>query len=134
MSDLKQPIYPGRDTSGGPYSPGISVGATVYVAGQGPLDPASGEITGRTIEEQTELTLNNVQRILIAAGCTMDDCVKTTVHLKHIEDFDRFNGVYCRFFNKPYPARTTVQSVLWGGIRVEIDAVAVRGSAGRGTD
>jgi 2-iminobutanoate/2-iminopropanoate deaminase len=57
----------------------------------------------------------------------MDDCVKTTVHLLHIEDFERFNAVYRTFFNKPYPARTTVQSVLWHGILVEIDAVAVRG-------
>jgi enamine deaminase RidA (YjgF/YER057c/UK114 family) len=59
----------------------------------------------------------------------MDDCVKTTVHLKDIADFDRFNAVYRTFFRKPYPARTTVQSVLWGGILVEIDAVAVRGCA-----
>jgi 2-iminobutanoate/2-iminopropanoate deaminase len=129
MTESKRPIYPGRDTSSGPYSPGLAVGETVYVAGQGPLDPESGAIAGTTIEQQTELTLNNVKRILDAAGCTMDDCVKTTVHLKDIADFDRFNAVYRTFFRKPYPARTTVQSVLWGGILVEIDAVAVRGCA-----
>jgi len=127
MPPKKQPVYADRDTATGPYSPGIAVGETVYVAGQGPLDPLTGEIVGKTIEEQTERTLKNVERILKAAGCTMNDCVKTTVHLLHIEDFERFNAVYQRFFAKPYPARTTVQSVLWHGILVEIDAIGVRG-------
>jgi 2-iminobutanoate/2-iminopropanoate deaminase len=127
MASQKQPIYPDRDTSTGPYSPGLAVGETVYVAGQGPLDPVSGAIVGTTIEEQTELTLENVRRVLEAGGCAMEDCVKTTVHLLNIGDFDRFNAVYKTYFSKPYPARTTVQSVLWHGILVEIDAVAVRG-------
>ena len=127
MAIQKQPVYPERDTSTGPYSPGLVIGDTVYVAGQGPLDPKTGAIIGTTIEEQTELTLKNVRRILEAAGCAMDDCVKTTVHLLNIGDFERFNAVYRTFFTKPYPARTTVQSVLWHGILVEIDAVAVRG-------
>ena len=128
----KRPIYPDRDTSTGPYSPGITVGETVYVSGQGPLDPATGEIRGATIEEQTQITLENVRRVLEAAGCTMDDCIKTTVHLLDIEDFERFNAVYRTFFSKPYPARTTVQSVLWHGILVEIDAIAIRGSGSKG--
>ena len=122
----KQPIYPDRDTATGPYTPGIAVGETVYVSGQGPLDPATGAIVGDSIEAQTRLTLENVQRILAAAECTMDDCVKVTVHLLRIEDFDRFNAVYQTFFSKPYPARTTVQSVLWSDILIEIDAIAVR--------
>ena len=127
----KQPIYPDRDTSTGPYSPGIAVGDTVYVAGQGPLDPRTGAIIGSTIEEQVDLTLQNVRRVLESAGCAMDDCVKVNVHLLNIEDFDRFNAVYRTFFTQPYPARTTVQSVLWHGILVEIDAVAVRGCGKR---
>lgn len=127
MATQKQPIYPDRDTSTGPYSPGLAVGETVYVAGQGPLDPATGAIAGSTIEEQTELTLKNIRRVLEAGRCAMDDCVKATVHLLNIEDFERFNAVYRTFFNKPYPARTTVQSVLWHGILVEIDVIAVRG-------
>jgi 2-iminobutanoate/2-iminopropanoate deaminase len=121
-------VYPGgKDTATGPYSPAVAVGEMVFVAGQGPLDPQTGQIVGTTIEEHTELTLKNVKRILEAAGCTMDDCVKTTVHLRDIGEFERFNAVYRRFFNKPYPARTTVQSVLWSTIRVEIDAIAIRG-------
>ena len=123
----KTPVFPGRDTATGAYSPGVAVGETVYVSGQGPLDPGTGEIRGSTIEEQTELTLANVRRVLEAAGCALDDCVKVAVHLADINDFDRFNAVYSRIFNRPYPARTTVQSVLWGGILIEIDAIAARG-------
>ena len=81
-----------------------------------------------TIEEQTELTLKNVEAILAAAGCTMDDVVKSTVHLRKIDDFAQFNEVYARAFGDPKPARTTVQSVLWGGILVEIDVIAVKGA------
>ncbi|HTL29222.1 MAG TPA: Rid family detoxifying hydrolase [Tepidisphaeraceae bacterium] len=123
----KEPVYPGKDTATGAYSPAISIGDTVYVSGQGPLDPATGNIVGTTIEEQTRVTLENVKRILKAAGCTTDDCVKVTAHLLNINDFDRYNAVYREFFNTPYPARTTVQSVLWNDILVEIDAIAVCG-------
>jgi 2-iminobutanoate/2-iminopropanoate deaminase len=129
MEPTKTGIFPGRDTATGAYSPGIAVGEMVYVSGQGPLDPATGAIQGSRIEEQTELTLNIVRRILQAAGCEMDDCVKVTVHLKEIGEFDRFNATYARFFSQPYPARTTVQSVLWGGILIEVDAIAVGGCA-----
>lgn len=127
----KQAVVPEGITLMGPYSAGVVVGETVWVAGQGPLDAATGRIAGDDIETQTKLTLRSVQRILEAAGCTLDDCVKTTVHLSDIRLFDRFNVVYRKFFQPPYPARTTVQSVLWGGILVEIDAVAVKGCGGR---
>lgn len=131
MSHAKVAIYPNGDKPNlPPFSPGLVVGEMVFVAGQGPIDPATGRISGTTIEAQTELTLQNVKRVLDAAGCSMDDCVKVTAHLAKIEDFDRYNSVYRRFFNKPYPTRTTVQSALWGGMLVEIDAIAIRGSAG----
>ena len=131
MNDAKKvAIYPNGEKPGlPPYSPGVVVGSMVFVAGQGSLDPATGEVVGSTIEEQTELTLRNVQRVLEAAGCTMNDCVKVTAHLTDMNDFDRYNAVYRKFFVKPYPARTTVQSVLWSGILVEIDAIALKGSA-----
>jgi len=109
----------------GAYSPGIQAGGMVFVSGQGPLDPNSQQIVGTTIEEQTTLTLQNVQRVLKAAGADMDDCVKVSVHLLNIKDFDRFNAIYKTFFKAPYPARTTVQSGLWSNILVEIDAIAV---------
>jgi 2-iminobutanoate/2-iminopropanoate deaminase len=62
----------------------------------------------------------------------MDDCVKVTAHLLNINDFDRYNAVYREFFSKPYPARTTVQSGLWNGMLVEIDAIAVFGAGRQG--
>ena len=130
MTDQKRAVFPGgEDASAPPFSPAIVVGDTVYVAGQGPIDQKTHQISGSTIEEQTRLTLSNVKRVLEAAGCTMDDCVKVTAHLARIEDFERYNDVYRTFFIKPYPVRTTVQSVLWGGMLVEIDAVAFKGCA-----
>ena len=125
----KQGICPSMGRPMGPYSPAITFGDLVFVSGQGPLDPETAKICGETIEEQTELTLQNVKRILEEAGCTLNDCLKSTVHLKDIHDFDRFNKVYQQFFEPPRPARTTVQSVLWGGILVEIDVIAARGAS-----
>ena len=116
----------GKDTSVGVYSPGIACGDMVFVSGQGALDPHTHQIIGETVEQQTEQTLRNVQQILAAAGCSLADCVKVTVHLSDIKHFDRFNQTYAKFFTKPYPVRTTVQSVLHG-ILVEIDAIAIRG-------
>jgi len=129
MPDRKRAIFPQGTTehSGPPFSPGRVVGETVYVAGQGPIDPSTHRVTGSTIEEQTRLTLENVKRVLEAAGSTLDDCVKVTAHLADMAHFDRYNAVYKQFFAKPYPVRTTVQSVLWGGMLVEIDAIAVKG-------
>jgi 2-iminobutanoate/2-iminopropanoate deaminase len=111
----------------GAYSQGIRAGDFVYVAGQGPIDPATGKVTGETIEDQVRLTLQNVQAVLEAAGATTADVVKATVHLADIGDFQQFNSVYTEFFPDPKPARTTVQSVM-PGILVEIDVVAYTGA------
>jgi 2-iminobutanoate/2-iminopropanoate deaminase len=127
----KEPIYPAKDTATGAYTPGIAIGETIYVSGQGALDPVTGEIKGTTIEEQTRLVMENIERVLSAAGCTMDDCVKLSAHLRNIDDFPRYNEVYRSFFTKPYPARTTVESVLAHGLLVEIDAIAVRGAGAK---
>lgn len=107
----------------GPYSQGLKVGNRVYVAGQGPTDPATGQLVGSTIEVQTRQVLKNIQAILMAAGASMQDVVKATVHLSNLADFESFNEVYQEFFEEPYPVRTTVQSVLMG-ILVEIDVIA----------
>lgn len=109
---------------GGAYSPGLRVGDFVFVSGQGPLDPVTNQIVGTTIEEQTRRTLDNVKAILEAGGCTMDDCVKSTVHLLDIKMFADFNKVYAEYFKDPKPTRTTVQSGLWSNILVEIDVIA----------
>jgi len=111
---------------GGAYSQGLRAGDFVYVSGQGPIDPATGEIVGETIEEQTERTLENVKAILAAAGASMADVVKSTVHLSDLSLFARYNEVYARYFPDPKPVRTTVGSELLG-IMVEIDVVAYVG-------
>lgn len=124
----KQLIMPGKDTTAGPYSPGLAIGEMVFVSGQAAVDPDTGEIVPGSIEEQTEMTLSNMRRILEAAGATMNDCVKITVYLRDMAYFQRMNSVFRTFFNKPYATRTTVQAVLYPGIEVEIDAIALRGS------
>jgi 2-iminobutanoate/2-iminopropanoate deaminase len=116
--------HPDRALPPAAYSAAVVVDGWVYVSGQGPLDMKTGKVVEGSIEEQTRLTLNHIRQILEAAGCTLDDVVKCTCHLKDIQDFDRFNSVYVEFFKGIRPARTTVQSILWGGIKVEIDAIA----------
>jgi 2-iminobutanoate/2-iminopropanoate deaminase len=116
--------HPDKKVSTGAYSAGVSLDGWLFVSGQGPLDLATGEIVEGTVEEQTRLTLTHVGKVLQAAGCTYEDVVKCTCYLSDIGDFDRFNAVYEEFFTGVRPARTTVQAVLWGGIRIEIDAIA----------
>jgi len=119
---------PQRVSSGTPtgaYSPGVFDNGLLFVSGQGSLDPVSGEVIHGTIEEETLLTLQNVQRVVEAAGGTIRNIVKCTVHLSDMNEFDRYNKVYASFFGGDFPARTTVQSILGDGIKIEIDAVAV---------
>lgn len=128
---MKQAVFPGSDTSVGSYSPGITAGQWVFVSGQGPLNPETKQFDLGDIEHETRLTLSNVRRVLEAAGCSMRDVVKVTVHLRDVKEFARFDAVYRTFFTQPFPARTTVQSVLGMGISVEIDAIAIRGCGGK---
>lgn len=107
----------------GAYSQAVRVGDFVFISGQGPLDPATLEVRGDTIEEQTELTLRNVEAIARAAGGSLRDAVKVGVFLSQISDFAAFNSTYARLLDfSPHPARTTVACEL-KGIMVEIDAV-----------
>ena len=116
--------HPDKQVSTGAYSAGVLMDGWLYVSGQGPLNLKTGEVVHGTIEEETRLTLEHVGKVLEAAGCSFDDVVKCTCHLIDIKDFNRFNAVYAEFFKGVKPARTTVQSGLGGGIKVEIDAVA----------
>jgi 2-iminobutanoate/2-iminopropanoate deaminase len=111
---------------GGAYSQCLRAGDFIYIAGQVPVDPATGKLSGDAIEEQTARVLDNIRAILEAAGASMADVVKTTVHLSDISLFARFNGVYAGYFSDPKPVRTTVGSQL-PGFLVEIDAVAYVG-------
>ncbi|QOR71614.1 RidA family protein [Ruania alkalisoli] len=112
-------------TPAGPYSHVASHGDTVWTAGFGPMDPATGAVP-EGIEAQTDAVIDNVERALAAAGLTLADVVKVTVHLEHLhEHFAAFNEVYGRRFTGTRPVRTTVGSTLMN-ILVEIDVVAVR--------
>jgi 2-iminobutanoate/2-iminopropanoate deaminase len=115
---------PDKKANTGAYSDGLIVDGWLYVSGQGPIDMATGEAVAGTIEEEVRLTLRNMGNVLKAGGCTYDDVVRCTVHLVNIEDFGRFNAVYQEFFTGILPTRTTVQSMLGLGIKVEIDAIA----------
>jgi 2-iminobutanoate/2-iminopropanoate deaminase len=122
----KQQIQTDKAASpGGAYSQAIRAGDFVFVSGQGPRNPVTGKM-GETIEEQTAQTLENIKAILEAAGTSMADVVKSTVHLTDLSQFDRYNKVYASYFPDPKPVRTTVGSQLLG-IMVEIDVIAYVG-------
>lgn len=108
----------------GPYSHYNIANGFVFVSGQGPIDPDSGEPRLGSIEEETRLTLKNVERILAAAGASMADVVRCTVFLKDLNDFAGMNKVYAEFFPAAPPTRSTVGCDLLVGIKVEIDAIA----------
>jgi 2-iminobutanoate/2-iminopropanoate deaminase len=101
-------------------------GVMAFTAGQVALDPATGEIAGATVAEQTERVMANLAAVLAGAGLTLADVVKTTVYLADMKDFPEMNQVYGRSFPSSPPARTTIAAAgLPRGARVEIDAVAV---------
>ena len=110
----------------GPYSQAIRTGDFVFVSGQIPIDPKTGEFSGTDIASQTRQCLTNLKEILKAAGSDMSKVVKTTVLLKNMEDFGDMNGIYAEFFTEPYPARAAFQvCALPKDALVEIECVAV---------
>lgn len=122
----KRPIlHPDRNPGfvTGAYSDGVVCGNLLFVSGQASVDFRTSRFVLGTVEEETARTLDNVRAIVEAAGATMDDVLKCTVHLADIGEFDRYNAVYARYFPGVKPARTTVQSVLAEGLRVEIDCI-----------
>lgn len=111
----------GFDT--GAYSDGVIVNGFLFVSGQAAVDFRTSQFVLGTIEEETKRTMDNLKAIIETAGATMDDVVKCTAHLADINDFDRYNNVYATYFTGIKPARTTVQSVLAEGLKVEIDCI-----------
>jgi 2-iminobutanoate/2-iminopropanoate deaminase len=126
---MKTPIStPSAPRAIGPYSQAIEArGArTLYLSGQIPLDPATGELVKGTVEEETARVVENLRAVLAAAGAGFEHVVKTTIFLVDMADFARVNEAYGRAFPKDPPARATVAvAALPRGARVEIDAVAV---------
>jgi len=109
----------------GHYSQAIVHGDVIYVSGQLPVDPSTGEKRIGSIEEQTEQALKNVEQILIASGSDMDHVLKTTVYVSDIQLWDRVNRVYARIFGSHCPARAVVPTqALHFGFQIEIEAVA----------
>ncbi len=108
----------------GPYSQAIIYNQLLYVSGQGPVEPATGNILRGTIEEQARATLNNLKTIIEEAGYALEGVLKVTCYLSNMDDFDTFNKVYSEYFPDAPPARTTIQAGrLPMDIKVEIDAI-----------
>jgi len=108
----------------GPYSQGVIHNGLLYLSGQIPIDPQTGSLVRGTIEEETEIVLNNIKIIVEEAGAGMEDVIKTTCYLAEMEDFPRFNSEYEKFFVNNPPARTTFQAgKLPLDVQIEIDAI-----------
>lgn len=109
----------------GPFSQGIRDGDRIYVSGQGPVDPDTGDVIDGGVREQTERTLENIDAVLAAADKSLDDVVKATVFVMDMDDYDDVNDVYAEYMSEPYPARSAVQVAdLPVDIDVEIEVVA----------
>lgn len=125
---MNTPIHtPKAPAAIGPYSQAIQAGNLLFVSGQLPVDPATGEFAGADITSQTRQSLNNVCSILEQAGYTTADVAKTTVLLADMGDFAAMNAVYGEFFAEPFPARAAFAvKTLPKGALVEIEAIAVK--------
>ena len=112
----------------GPYSQATKVDSFIFISGQIPMDPVSGELITGDIAAQTQQVLQNLRAVLRAGGGDLTNVVKTTVYLANMDDFPAMNEVYGRFFAENPPARATVEvSRLPKGVGVEIEAVAFVG-------
>jgi 2-iminobutanoate/2-iminopropanoate deaminase len=112
----------------GPYSQAIRAGQFLFVSGQVPIDPATGEFVAGSISDQTRRTLTNIGEILKAGGASFQQVVRTTVYLADLADFPAMNETYATFFTAPQPARSTIQAAkLPKDARIEIDVIAFLG-------
>jgi 2-iminobutanoate/2-iminopropanoate deaminase len=107
----------------GAYSPGVRAGNLLFVSGQTPRDVATGQIQGTTFEEQTRLTLRNLERIIVASGASLSAVVSVTVYLSDEDNWGAFDQIYRSVFSPPYPTRAVVGAEL-RGIMVEVSAIA----------
>jgi len=109
----------------GPYSQGIIDDGRVYVSGQGPVDPETGEIVSEDVSEQTAQTLRNIEAILDAAGTSFENVLNANVYVTDMDNYEEVNEVYAEFMTEPYPARAAMEiSRLPIDIEVEIEVIA----------
>jgi len=110
----------------GPYSQAIKVGNFVFISGQIPIDPKTGNLVEGDIKEQTKRVIENIKAIIESIGGSLENIVKTTVFLKSLEEFSQMNEVYAEYFKDKPPARSTVEvSRLPKDVRIEIEATAI---------
>ena len=123
---MKQAISsPDAPKAIGPYSPAIRTGQLLFVSGQVPIDPATGDLIQGDVQAQTRRVLDNIGALLKAGGLSFADVVRTTVFLADMGDFAAMNEVYATYFPAPAPARATVQVArLPKDARIEIDVIA----------
>jgi 2-iminobutanoate/2-iminopropanoate deaminase len=109
----------------GPYSQAVRAGGLLFLSGQVPIDPSSGNLIDGDIAAQTRRVFDNLAAVLAAGGCSFEDVLRTTVFLADMNDFAAMNAVYAQYFSEPYPARATVEVArLPKDARVEIDMIA----------
>ena len=119
---------PGAPAAIGPYSQAVRAGQFLFLSGQIPLDPATGQVVPGDVSAQAERVLDNLAAVLEAGGASFASVVRTTIYLADMNDFAAVNGVYGRRFPSNPPARATVQVArLPRDVRVEIDAIAYLG-------
>jgi 2-iminobutanoate/2-iminopropanoate deaminase len=120
---VRRPIDRPGSTTSLPFSTAIETsGRLLYISGQGPVDPATGQFVIESFEQQVRLTLDNVQAAAQAGGADLSRAVKVNAYLRDMAQFGAFNEIYRSYFPEPRPARTTVQSDL-PGFDVEVDAI-----------
>lgn len=111
----------------GPYSQAVRAGDTVYLSGQIPLDPATGELVTGDFAAQATRVFDNLRAVAAAAGCELDDAVRVTIYLTDLGRFPEVNAIMAKYFREPYPARVTIGAAsLPKGATVEVDAILVR--------
>ncbi len=121
----KQPIQTTEAPSAiGPYSQAVQLGDMIYASGQIGLDPETGELVDG-LENQTHRVMKNVTAVLKAAGCEINDVVKTLIFMQNMEDFTTVNEIYASYFEEPYPARSAVEVArMPKGALVEVEVIA----------
>ena len=125
----RQPVHTDKAPAAiGPYSQAVRAGDTVYLSGQTPIDPATGDLVAGDIKAQARRAFDNLKAVCEAAGGTMDDIVRVGLYLTDLSQFGEVNAVMAEYFSQPYPARSTIEvSALPRGARFEVDAVMALG-------